>query len=334
MTGASGFIGGCVMREFVDRGWYVHALVHHTVSEDLTRLGKTGKVVMHHGDMTDFHTLQRIFTKCDPFDAVVHCGGRASDIGRAADFRQANLVSVRHLARLTMDMGARRFVFVSSTDVYGMRDFDGEDEDALPFETFPVNPYPKFKILAEKWVGENIPKDQYAIVRPAAVWGLGDTTLTKRVVDYLRVFPAFVYLGKWRGKNRWPLAHVKNVAAAIFLLASKEDCAGEVINVLDSEWTSVDDFYRMVAKAFFPDKHFRSVTIPLAIASPVAWMVTVISNLLRLSHPFMDPSHYALLTVSSNLDFDNRRFLDLMESGGRKPVTLREGLAELNEADR
>lgn len=333
LTGASGFIGGYVLREFVGNGWEVHALTHRTVSRELKRLGEAGEVVLHQGDATSLASLQAIFEQCgpQPFAAVVHCAGRASDVGRREAFRRTNFASVQHLGKLTLDTGAGRLVFVSSTDVYGMHDFGGETEDALPFEERPANPYPEYKIAAERWLAAELPPDRYAVVRPAAVWGKGDLTITKRVVDFLRVSPWIVHFGKWKGANRWPLAHVRNVAAAIYLLASETGWAGRAVNVLDSERTSIEDFYRIVAGTFFPGKRFKSITIPCLVAAPVAHLITAISNLLGLAQPFADPSHYALLSVSNDLDFSNRRFLQLLESAGRTPVTLQEGLEELSK---
>ncbi len=333
ITGASGFIGGYVLREFLEHGWEVHTLIHRTQTPELTRLKNEGIVKTYSGSVSDLTSLKNIFKKCSvpPFDTVVHCAGRASDIGARKIFKSSNFDSVKHLARLSLETGARRFVFVSSTDVYGMRDFMGEAEDELPLEVHPANPYPEFKIDAEKWLTSELPSNRYAIVRPAAVWGKGDLTITKRVVDFLRVSPWIVHFGHWKGENRWPLAHVRNVAAAIYLASSEPGFAGQAMNVLDSERVSIDEFYRMMARTFFPSKSFRTFTIPYIFASPVAKLITLISNQLNLTKPITDPSHYALLSVSSNLDFSNQRFMDLMKAAGRAPVSLAEGLAELQE---
>jgi nucleoside-diphosphate-sugar epimerase len=125
------------------------------------------------------------------------------------------------------------------------------------------------------------------------------------------------------------LAQVRNVAAAAFLAATRPETAGRAVNVLDSEVTSVEEFYRLLAGIFLPEKAFRSVVLPVWLGLPVALAVTALSNALDLAHPLADPSLYALATVSSNLDFSNRRFLDLMARAGRQPVTRAEGLAEL-----
>ena len=161
---------------------------------------------------------------------------------------------------MRQDVG--RFVFVSTTDVYGMRDFHGETEDDLDYDPRPRNPYPKYKILSEKWIAANLPKDRYSIVRPAAVWGDDDPSMTKRVRDFLGWSPYIVHFGKWKGRNRWPKVHVDTVAKANYLAATLPEAAGEAFHVLDEEWTSVDEFYRFVAERFFPEQAVQNDHTP------------------------------------------------------------------------
>ncbi len=333
LTGASGFIGRYVLREFLLQGWHVTVLIHKTVTPELAQLRSKGLINTCSGNVSNFADLEDIFSnqKSSGFEVIVHCAGKASDVGRRKDFRLTNLDSVKHLARLCMDTGVGRFVLVSSTDVYGMGDFYGESEDELPLEGSPVNPYPEFKVEAEKWLKSHVPAERYVLIRPGAVWGKDDLTITKRIVDFLQFSPWIVHFGQWKGNNRWPLAHVRNVAAAIFLASIDDRATGEAINILDSEQTTMEQFYREIAKVYFPEKSFKSICLPCGVIWPMAKFITLVSNLLNLSQPFVDPSHYALLSVTSNLDFSNQRFLELMERGGVKPVTFADGVCELEK---
>jgi len=336
ITGAAGFIGGYTVEEFVRGGWHVFALVHRRTSPALEDLADGGQVTIVNGDVTAPDALRNavqhaLGQRGARLDAIVHCAGRASDVGWSREFRRTNFESVQHLVQMTKELGVARLVFVSTTDVYGLRDFEGESEDELPLATRPSNPYPKFKIAAENWIRRELPPERYAIVRPAAVWGVGDPTLTPRIVAFLRWSSWIVHFGKWRGRNRWPLAHVRNVAAALFLAATVPDAGGLAINVLDDERTSIDEFYRLLAGVFLPDKEFRTVTLPLWLSVPFAAAVSAISNLLNLSHPFTDPSHYALRSVSADLDFSNGRFAQLLEQASRRMVTREEGMRELRD---
>ncbi len=336
ITGAAGFIGGYTVREFVDAGWHVFALIHKKTSKLLDELTSSGSVTVIHGDLNDFADVEYGLSeelrswKCH-LDVVVHCAGRASDVGRMEEFRKVNFESVQKLCGLVDRLNVHRFVFVSTTDVYGLKDFSGESENELPLQANIPNPYPEFKIKAEEWIRANLPSDRYAIIRPAAVWGIGDPTLTPRIVSFLKSSPWIINFGKWQGKNRWPLAHVRNVSAGIYAAATLKEVEGLAVNIIDSEVTSMDEFYREIAAIYFPQKQLRSMTLPMWIGKLMGSLISSISNLLNLDHPFTDPSLYALYSVSCNLDFSNELLLHLLELSGRKIVTRNQGFAELRE---
>lgn len=313
VTGGAGFIGFHTVEEFLRRGWVVRAMTHRKPLPAPDDAEWAERLIEVKADITDADSLRRAFDSNGPFDAVVHCAARASDVGWRAAFRKANYDSVRYLGDLVMRHDVGRFVFVSTTDVYGMRDFHGETEDELDFDPRPRNPYPKYKILAEKWIAANLPKDRYSIVRPAAVWGDDDPSMTKRVRDFLKWSPYIVHFGKWKGGNRWPKVHVDTVATANYLAATLPEAAGEAFHVLDEEWTSVDAFYRFVAERFFPNRRFKTITLPLWTGICFGAVVTAIANLLNQKEPVTDPSLYALRVVSSSLDFSGEKFRRLAE---------------------
>jgi nucleoside-diphosphate-sugar epimerase len=334
ITGAAGFIGSYTVREFVAQGWHVLALLHRTRAPELEELQRDGVVTLLYGDMTDPRALRAAVTSAlqargGALDAIVHCAGRASDVGWSRAFRTANYASVVHLGTLALELGVARFVFVSTTDVYGLRDFAGEGEDELPLVNNTHNPYPHYKIAAEQWVRATLPADRYALIRPAAVWGVGDKTLTPRAIAFLRTSPWMIHFGHWRGRNRWPLAHVRNVAMGNYLAATQPEAAGKAINILDSEHTSIDEFYHLVAEIFLPGKSFGCLTVPRWLGQIYGGIVSCCSNLCHLDHPCTDPSLYALYSISSHLDFSNQRFRDLLATAARTLVSREAGLAEL-----
>lgn len=251
------------------------------------------------------------------------------DVGRIRKFRKSNYEATKALAALSLTLKADRFIHISTTDVYGLKDFHGEAEEDLPFCNNRNNPYPKYKIASEKWLRSHYPSNQLVIIRPAAVWGLNDKTLTQRIIAFLKWSPFIIHFGKWRGKNRWPLAHVKNVATMAYIAACEDEALGKAVNVLDNEKISVDEFYAAISQIFFPKKTFSRMNIPLGLSLPFSWIITKISNVLNLQKPFLDPSLYALFSVSHNLDFSNSHFLQLMQKRGQKVLSYKEGIEEL-----
>ncbi len=321
ITGAGGFIGLRATLRFIDEGCFVHAMVRNAIPPRLRELEDQGKAAVVHCDITDAAQVDALFRNLPLLDALVHCAARASDVGREAAFRAANYDAVRSLAGKAMDKGTGVFVFVSTTDVYGLHDFFGQTEDELECDLTAKNPYPKYKILSEQWLRARIPPDRFSIVRPAAVWGENDQTLTKRIKDFLALSPWIVHFGPWKGRNRWPLAHVDRVAKACFIAAFHPQARGKAFHVLDPERTSMEDFYRRVAAEHLPGKRFRTLCLPLWCGAVIGACSTLLANLLNLGQPLWDPTLYALHSVSRNLDF-SPAFFEFLER--TMPNSLRE----------
>jgi nucleoside-diphosphate-sugar epimerase len=230
----------------------------------------------------------------------------ASDIGNDKIFRRINYEPIKFLSKIPKD----KIVYVSSSDVYGIKDFDNAKEDT-PFCEYPKNPYPRYKILSEQWLNQNCSK--YVIIRPAAVWGENDKTIESRIVDFLKDSPYIVHFGKWRGKSRWPLANVKNVAKTIVAVSEMHDYDNQAITIIDPEKTTIDEYYRQIASRYFPDKKFKSITLPLWFGKILGFISSTLSNILGLRQPLFDPTFYAVHHVSSNLDFSADKMLEVLK---------------------
>ena len=136
VTGAAGFIGSWIVEEFVAQRWRVLALVHRKEEARWQRHVESGSVVPIQSDVTDLqwlrtHVTQAMDAMGHGIDVVVHAAGRASDVGRRSAFRRLNLDGVRNVVEVVQSFGVDRLVFVSTTDVYGVRDFHGESEEDL-----------------------------------------------------------------------------------------------------------------------------------------------------------------------------------------------------------
>ena len=308
VTGAGGYIGSNAAEYFVRAGYRVIGTVRNRVAERLTRLGiETAKI-----DLSEAAGLPRLFD--GKIDYVVHIAARASDAGRDEWFRKANYETVKSLAAAAMEHGVKRFVHLSTADVYGLRDFNGESEEELEFDETAANPYPKYKILSEKWLAANLPRGRFSCVRPCVVYGRGDTSITPRTVAYLKNSPLAFHFGKWRGRNRWPLAHVENVCRTLHAAMILPEAGGEGVTVLDSRRVTVGEYYRELAAEFLPGKRLRECCIPMWAIRPVARISTFLSR--NRDKPLFDPTLYALDTVSHNLDFSNRRMLAWFAKAG------------------
>ena len=304
VTGAGGFIGLNVVKMYSEYGWRVFALVHNNVPTELYSLNN---VEVIKGDVTNEEFMLQLKGKCD---IVAHVAGLAKDIGSDITFRKLNFEPIKFLSKIPKD----KIVYVSSSDVYGIKDFglNGISADeSTPLTEYPKNPYPRYKIMSENWLRENCSK--YVIIRPAAVWGEGDKTLENRVIEFLRTSPFIVHFGKWRGNCYWPLANVQNVAKTIVSVSTFDKYDNQAITIIDPKKTTIDEYYRSIAAKYFPQKTFKNLYLPLWVGKLIGFISTTISNTLNLKDPIFDPTFYAVHHVSSNLDFSSDRMLDAIE---------------------
>ncbi len=292
ITGASGFIGLHIVKIFSKHNWQIFAVVNSNTPQELYQINNV-KIIR--ADITKKELVKSL----PKADIVIHAAARASDIGNDKIFKKLNFEPVKIISQLAI----KKFIYISSTDVYGLKDFYFADESSILPERKIINPYQKYKIKSEKWIKENLDKNKYIIIRPAAVWGEGDKTLEKRFVDFLKYSPFIVYFGKWKGNNRWPLANVETLAKTIHILSNTDEFNGEAINIIDKKHTTLCEFYKKMTQKHFPNKKFHNIYLPLWLGISIGGISTFVSNMLRLKSPIFDPSLYAVLSVSHNLDF-------------------------------
>ncbi|MDF1569116.1 MAG: NAD(P)-dependent oxidoreductase [Spirochaetaceae bacterium] len=266
MTGAGGFIGGYVVREFVESGWHVVCVVHHRIPIYLQSLADMGKVSLIRADLTERGSFAAAeLGGRENCDALIHCAAKVCDVGRDVHYRNTNYDAVRELAFWCADKSRCRFVFVSTTDVYGFIDGQGASEEELSYAEGRLNPYQKYKILSEKAIKGILPNDRWVIIRPGSVWGSGDQLVGSRIVRFLESSPLIVCFGPYRGRNRWPLSHVRNVAAAIRLSAEDSQITGKAVTVVDSERSDVKEVFQMFVSLYLPGRKLRSLSSMLAV---------------------------------------------------------------------
>ena len=299
ITGAGGFIGGHIVRRFANAGWHVTAVVHRSRPAWLDELDGT---FVEKCDVSNEKSVAECLDRLpSPPAVVVHAAGLASDVGPDKLFRRLNYESVKIMSRVP----TKKFIFISSSDVYGVRDFNGESESELTFDDNVGNPYPKYKILSERYLADSLPPERYVCIRPAAVWGEGDKTLEPRIVEFLRASPFIVHFGKWRGKNRWPLADVRLVAEAAYIAATDTCWDGGGVTIIDHKRTTIDEYYREIARRHFPSKRYRTIMLPMWVGKWIGAYSSFVGRALGRTSPVFDPSYYAAHHVSSNLDFDD-----------------------------
>ncbi|MBL8202839.1 MAG: SDR family NAD(P)-dependent oxidoreductase [Blastocatellia bacterium] len=99
-------------------------------------------------DIREFERLRSIFSET-PFDAIVHlaaCTGVRPSLEQAIDYEQTNVTGTLHLLELAREFSIRKFVFGSSSSIYGANPNAPFKEEFLPL---PISPYAASKAAGE-----------------------------------------------------------------------------------------------------------------------------------------------------------------------------------------
>jgi 2-alkyl-3-oxoalkanoate reductase len=177
VTGTSGYVGGAVGRFLRSRGHHVTGLSRRRPRTEAT-------------DEAVAHDLARPAPELGPFDAVIHAAALSAPWGPPAAFDAANVEGTRHALAVAARSGARFLLVSSSSVLYASGDQHRLPEEPAP-ATPPVNDYARTKRTAEALTTAY--PGAWAILRPRAVYGVGDTVLFPRIARAarLRLLPRF-----------------------------------------------------------------------------------------------------------------------------------------------
>lgn len=177
VTGTSGFVGGAVGRYLRLRGHHVTGLSRRPPRAQAT-------------DRSLVHDLAHPAPELGPFDVVIHAAALSAPWGRPAAFDLANVDGTCHALAIAARSGARFLLISSSSVLYAPGDQRGLSEEPAP-RTPPVNDYARTKRAAEALTVAY--PGAWAILRPRAVYGAGDTVLFPRIARAarLRLLPRF-----------------------------------------------------------------------------------------------------------------------------------------------
>ncbi len=193
VTGATGFVGSALVRELLNDGVQVRALIRATSSlRNLEGLD----VEMVRGDVLNEEVLQRGLRGCD---VVYHVAGFYSTREEDAPLMyDVNVRGTKKVLNLALAMGANKIVHTSSIGTIGRPEGVSLPTEGAEFDLWDVaSHYARSKYLAETEalvLGEK--GFPVVVVNPCAPIGPRDikpTSTGQRIVDYLRgQTPSFV----------------------------------------------------------------------------------------------------------------------------------------------
>ncbi len=226
-----GYIGLPLGAELVRQGHEVIGIGRNAADRaDLKGAG----IKAINADITQPESLHRVE---GPFDWVVNCV--SSSHGGVEDYRRVYLEGTRHLIDWLAAMPPKKFIYTSSTGVYG------QDNGAVVKEEHPTEPASetgKVLVATEQLLLAAARERKFpaAILRIAGIYGPGR-------IHLLRQFIANEARIEGKGERHLNMIHRDDVVGAI-IAALKNAKPGEVYNVVDDEPIAQVHFLRWLSE--------------------------------------------------------------------------------------
>lgn len=261
VTGASGVVGGAVVRALLAAGHEVIGVQRGPLPSDLVERGAvavTADVSDPGGD------LRSALAGCD---AVVHAAALVDITGAWDAFERVNVEGTRNVLAAARSQRVGRFVMVSSPSVaHAGRPLVGATAAPADPETARSN-YSRSKAMAEVLaLGADAQDFAVAVVRPHLVWGPGDTQLTQRIIDRARA-GRLVVIGS--GAALIDTTYIDNAGdaiAAAVVRAAAPDVHGRAFVISNGEPRTVAEMLTRIAAAGGASGPRLSVPYPVARA--------------------------------------------------------------------
>jgi len=251
VTGGAGFIGSNLSRALLDRGFRVRILDNFSTGRLSNLEGIRDRIELIEGDLRSLDAI-RIAVKGARF--VFHLGALPSVIRSVEDpapSNEVNITGTLHLMLAARDAGVERFMFTSSSSVYGDTPTLPKQEDMTPM---PLSPY-----ALSKLTGEHYARMFYALyglktysLRYFNVFGPRQDPAS----HYAAVIPLFIQAFS---QNRAPViygdgeqtrdfTYVDDVIAGnICCMTAPEEAAGGVFNLAWGYRTSINELAGNIA---------------------------------------------------------------------------------------
>ncbi len=212
VTGGAGYVGAVLVPKLLAQGHQVKVIDLYLYGREVLDAVKDHpNLIQVEGDIRDRALLER---ELAGYDSVIHLACISNDPSFELDpalGRSINYDAFLDLVAAAKKGGVSRFIYASSSSVYGIKEVENVTED-LPLE--PLTDYSRYKAMCEEvLLGAREPGFVTLILRPATVCGYSprlrlDLTvniLTNHAVNNRKI----TVLG---GRQMRPNIHIEDVA--------------------------------------------------------------------------------------------------------------------------
>jgi nucleoside-diphosphate-sugar epimerase len=313
VTGATGFIGGEIVKQLVGRGHKVAALVR---SPGKAAMLKALGIEIHPGDITDRETLK---APMSGVDGVFHAAAWYKVGVREPLADQINVDGTRNVLTTMRTLEIPRGVYTSTVAVFS------DTRGAVPDESYRYDGPQLSEYDRTKWIAHYrvaVPKMEdglpLSIVMPGLVYGPGDTSgMRTALVDLLRG-----RLPMTPAKTAFCWAHVEDTARG-HILAMEQGKPGETYIIAGPRHTFeyAFDLAASIARVRAPMLHPGP-----RVMRAMAAVMSGVGHFVRLP-PGFTPEALRVLAGTTYFGSNEKAVREL----GYSPRPLEEGMAQTLE---
>ena len=234
VTGAAGFIGQATVRELLQNGHQVLALVRTDAqAETLSKAGADP----HKGDLKDLESLR---SGAKAADGVIHL----AFIHDFSDFAGGCATDRAAIEAMGQALGStgKPLVIASGTGGLPLGTLVTEDTEHER-NTFLSDRVKSADLVIVFSKGNRV---RGSVIRLApTVHGAGDKAFIPQLINLSRQNGSVIYIGN--GSARWPAVH-RDDAAVLFRLALKKGSAGAVYHAVAEQGVPMKDVWTLVGK--------------------------------------------------------------------------------------
>lgn len=229
ITGGAGYVGSVLTPYLISKGYQITVLDLMIYGEDVLKENKNLKIIK--GDIRNKSLLKKIIPG---HDAVIHLACISNDPSFELNPKlgqSINYDAFEPLVKLSKESSVKRFIYASSSSVYGIKKEKNVDE-LKSLE--PLTDYSKFKAECEKILFNYESNDfTTVVIRPATVCGYG---VRQRLDVVVNILTNLAYHKRkilvFGGNQLRPNIHIEDMARVYdtVLKAENKLVAGQIFN--------------------------------------------------------------------------------------------------------
>lgn len=270
ITGASGFIGGFLVKEALGRGYDVWAGVRKNSDRSNLQDERIRFVDLRYDDVAAMTAqLKELKEQNGAFDYVIHNAGLTKTLNKD-NFYRVNALYTSNLVEALHSSGhaLTRFLLMSSLSSYGQGDEVTFCPIRLDDPQRPDTAYGKSKLEAERFIRSQT-CFPYVILRPTGVYGPGE----KDYFVEIKSVKSGIDFAAGRIPQQITFIYVKDLARAAFLALESEAAKNKHYFVADGDVHTDESFARLIQHILKKKRVLRG-RIPL----PVVYFACVCSE--------------------------------------------------------